>query len=310
MVATVFIRELYDKMSMAEGRRIALGSAQFGQRYGVANRSGPSPQEAVNAIVLRARAAGVDTVDTAIAYGESEAMLGAADVTGLRLVTKLPALAAEASAVEGWVRAQVGASVARLGVASLHGLLLHQPSDLLGDTAPARALAGALGALKAEGVVAKVGVSVYDPAELGALASVMSLDLVQLPYNVLDRRFDESGWLDRLRAGGTEIHVRSVFLQGLLLLDTNEMPNEFFKRFDSTLASWRTWLRERGIGPLAAALGFVLADARVDRAVIGCDSLAQWDEILARDGARVSDVPWHVRSNDLALINPVHWPRA
>jgi aryl-alcohol dehydrogenase-like predicted oxidoreductase len=297
-------------MSMADGRRIALGSAQFGQRYGVANRSGPPPQEAVDAIVARARGAGVDTVDTAIGYGDSEAMLGAAGVDGLRVVTKLPALAVAAAEVEGWVRAQVGASLARLGVPALHGLLLHQPSDLLGDTAISRALVDALGALKADGLVAKIGASVYHPAQLDALANVMALDLVQVPYNVLDRRFDESGWLDRLRASGTEIHVRSVFLQGLLLLDTNEMPNEFFARFHSTLDAWRTWVRERGVGPLAAALGFVLADARVDRAVVGCDSLAQWDEILAHAGARVPDVPAHLRSDDLALINPVNWPRA
>lgn len=264
----------------------------------------------MDAIVARARAAGVDTIDTAIAYGDSEAMLGAAGVADLRVVTKLPALAVAAAEVEGWVRAQVRASLGRLGVTALRGLLLHHPSDLLGDTATARALGDVLAALKAEGVVAKVGASVYHPAELDALSSAMPLDLVQLPYNVLDRRFDESGWLDRLRASGAEIHVRSVFLQGLLLLDMNEMPNEFFRRFGSTMAAWRGWLRERGIGPLAGALGFVLADARVDRAVVGCDSLAQWNEILAHAGARVSDVPWHVRSSDLALINPVNWPRA
>ena len=295
---------------MADGRRIALGSAQFGQRYGVANRSGPPPQEAVDAIVARARAAAVDTIDTAIAYGNSEAMLGAAGVAGLRVVTKLPALAVAAAEVEGWVRAQVRASMGRLGVSTLHGLLLHHPSDLLGDTEISRALGDALGALKAEGVVAKVGASVYHPAELDALSSAMPLDVVQLPYNVLDRRFDESGWLDRLRASGAEIHVRSVFLQGLLLLDPNDMPNEFFKRFGTTLSAWRAWPSERGLTPIAGALGFVLADARVDRAVVGCESLAQWEEILAHAGARVTDVPSHVRSSDLALINPVNWPRA
>lgn len=295
---------------MADGRRIALGSAQFGQRYGVANRSGAPPQHVVDAIVTRARAAGVDTVDTAIAYGDSESMLGAAGVAGMRVVTKLPPLDMAAPAVEGWVRAQVGASLARLGTSALHGLLLHQPSDLLGGAATARALGEVLRALEKEGAVGRVGVSVYHPTELEALTDVMPLGLVQLPYSVLDRRFDESGWLARLRASATEIHVRSVFLQGLLLLDATDMPTRFSQRFDSIFAEWRAWLRERGIGPLAGALGFVLADARVDRVVVGCESLAQWEEILAHAGARVSDVPWHVRSDDLGLINPVLWPRA
>lgn len=294
---------------MADGNRIALGSAQFGRRYGVANRLGAPEQQEVARIVSRARAACVDTIDTAMSYGNSEAMLGSAGVTGLRVVTKLPPIPVGASGIEAWVRQQVRQSTARLHLSALHGLLLHQPSDAVGHALAARELRTTLAALKTEGVVVRVGASIYHPVELDALTHAMPLDLVQAPYSVVDRRLATSGWLARLREAGTEIHVRSVFLQGLLLLDETDMPSQF-ATFAGTFMKWRAWLRDNRISALAGALGFALANPAVDRVVVGVESLAQLDGILAHASAAIGDVPADLETGDLSLINPATWSRA
>ena len=295
-------------MSMAAACRIALGSAQFGQRYGVANRSGAPTQREMDLVVHRARDAGVDTIDTAIAYGDSESMLGAAGLSGFRLVTKLPPISIRAADVEREMREEVRHSLGRLGVERLHGLLLHRAADAISNPPVAAEVRRVLAALATEGIIGRAGVSVYEPTELEAVADVMPLGIVQAPYNVLDRRFDESGWFSRLRAAGAEIHVRSVFLQGLLLLDDGQMPSAFDK-WNPVWSRWRAWLRERDVSAVTGALGAVLSNPNVDRVVVGVDTLAQWNEVLAAASSDRGVMPDDPGCDDMQLINPMNWSR-
>lgn len=117
---------------------------------------------------------------------------------------------------------QVEASGSRLGAAQLYALLLHRSADA--TAACGAEMLRALTDLKSAGLVRKIGASVYAPTELERLVQLMPLDIVQAPYNILDRRLDESGWLERLHRIGTEIHVRSAFLQGLLLMEAAQLP--------------------------------------------------------------------------------------
>ena len=111
--------------------RLALGTAQFGLPYGIANQAGQVSRKDVSAMLQLAASNGIDTLDTAIAYGESEKSLGQAGTQGFRVVTKLPALPDDCPQVIPWVSEQVDASFTRLGVSSVYGLLLHRPEQLL-----------------------------------------------------------------------------------------------------------------------------------------------------------------------------------
>ena len=111
--------------------RLALGTVQFGLRYGVANTSGQVSLDEVTAILQQAWAAGVDTLDTAIAYGESEQRLGEIGVEGWRVVSKLPAMPSDPSDIGGWVEDAVECSLRRLNIDCLYGLLLHRSQQLL-----------------------------------------------------------------------------------------------------------------------------------------------------------------------------------
>lgn len=274
--------------------------------YGVANGQGQVAPAEVAAILQRARSLGIDTLDTAIAYGDSEARLGDAGVSGWRVISKLPAFPAGASDPGEWTLTQTRASLARLRLTRLDGLLLHRPADLTGPNGPA--YVSALQRLKSAGLVRALGVSIYDPADLEAMWPSWRPDIVQAPLNVLDRRLIESGWLSRLTAAGVEVHVRSVFLQGLLLLADGNRPATF-ARWASVLDRWRDWCERNAVAPLQAALRFVAAQHGVERIVIGVDSARQLEEICSAAEASCPVPPVDLASDDLDLIEPRRWQR-
>jgi aryl-alcohol dehydrogenase-like predicted oxidoreductase len=287
-------------------KRLALGTAQFGLPYGVANRIGQVGRDAATAILATATAAGVDTLDTAIAYGDSERCLGECGMLDWRVVTKLPRLQPHED-VSALVQQHVDESLARLRIPRLHALLLHRSRDLLEPWG--ESLHRALLAIKQQGRAAIVGISIYDPEELDAVWSRYPLDFVQAPFNVLDRRLETSGWLARLRKEGVEVHIRSIFLQGLLLMSPADRPAQF-ARWQHVWAQWHQWLATAGVAPLAACLGFALAHTSVDRIVVGVESVSQLREILAAAEAKTPGLPVSLATNDPALINPSQWSKA
>jgi len=196
--------------------KLGIGTVQFGLNYGVANRQGQVSQDEAKAILGHAWASGMDTLDTAIAYGDSEQRLGEIGIRDWRVVSKLPSIPDGCSDISQWVTDSVNESLQRLKVKCLYGLLLHQPKQLLGQAGGR--LYSVLQQLKRDGRIEKIGISIYDPEELDAVCSHYHLDMVQAPFNIFDRRLIDSGWLARLAEQDTELHVRSVFLQGLLLM--------------------------------------------------------------------------------------------
>lgn len=284
--------------------KLALGTAQFGLDYGITNGDGQVTGEAAVKILTRALEAGMDTIDTAIAYGQSEQRLGEAGVEGWRIVSKLPAIPNACADVQAWVLENVDASLARLKVPNLRGLLLHRPSQLLGENG--RHLYQALLHLKNTGKVEKIGISIYEPSELDDLCAQFVFDLVQAPFNVFDRRLATSGWLHRLHVDGVEIHVRSAFLQGLLLSKTGKSPAGF-EHWETLWSSWRTWIAGAGLDPLHAALGHILSYTEIDNVIVGVDSLDQLTEIIKCAQFKGPRAPDSLETEDLDLLNPARW---
>ncbi len=284
--------------------RLALGTVQFGVAYGVANRSGQPNRDEAEMILALARGAGIDTLDTAIAYGESERRLGEIGVKCWRVVTKLPAVPDDAPDVSAWVRESVTGSLARLGVPSITGLLLHRSADLLGRHGAA--LAAALRKERNDGRVTKIGVSIYEPAELDATWPVLSPDLVQAPFSVFDRRLESSGWLARLYDEGIEVHTRSAFLQGLLLMAPSDRPNKF-DRWSAVWTKWSEWLDATGMRAVRAALAHALSYPEISRVLVGVDSAEQLAEIIAHAAVSTARAPASLATDDPDLLNPSRW---
>lgn len=286
--------------------RLVLGTVQFGLNYGIANQQGQVSRDEAMAIIKYSRASGMDTLDTAIAYGDSEQRLGEIGIQDWQVVSKLPAIPEGCDDISQWVANAVDESLQRLKIKSLYGLLLHCPQQLLeqdGDR-----LYGALRQQKRDGVVQKIGVSIYAPSELDALCSRFQFDLVQAPFHIMDRRLIDTGWLYRLSQQGTELHVRSAFLQGLLLMKTGERPRKF-DRWGPLWAQYDAWLKQAGLTPLQACTRYVLSFLEIDKVVIGVDSLVQLKDIFHASTEPPLPVPVELHTNDVDLLNPARWGR-
>jgi len=285
-------------------RKLALGTAQFGLEYGVANESGRTNQEEVKAILQLARSNGVFSIDTAIAYGDSEEQLGTGGTTGFNVVSKLPAIPENCVDIKSWVRAQVLGSLSRLNTDCLHGVLLHRPEQL-------RSLGGSvlyesLEELKKEGLVKKIGISVYSPNELELLIPSFKFDLVQAPLNLIDQRMHISGWLGRLKCDGIEVHTRSAFLQGLLLMPPNTVP-EYFSHWKNIFTKWHGWLAENNASAIEACLSYLFSIKDIDHVIVGTENFQQFAQVadVIRNG-KSSRFP-DIQCNDEKLINPALW---
>ncbi|MDD2806181.1 MAG: aldo/keto reductase [Elusimicrobiales bacterium] len=245
-------------------KKLALGTVQFGLAYGVSNTRGQVGQAEVLEILELARAAGVDLLDTAQAYGGSEAAIGAylkAAPGSFRVVTKLKDVpGADATAA-------LRASADRAGVGRFYGVLLHSYDEYLAQPGRYEGLLEC----RRSGLTQKTGFSLYHPEQAERLlAAKIDFDLVQVPYSLLDRRFERV--FPALKAAGVEIHVRSVFLQGLLLMNAATIP-EGLRRAAPKVEMIRAYAASRDWTAAAVCAGFALANPLVDRVVIGVDGL-------------------------------------
>jgi aryl-alcohol dehydrogenase-like predicted oxidoreductase len=284
--------------------RLALGTVQFGLPYGIFNQVGQVSRPQAKDMLRLAAVNCIDTLDTAIGYGESEACLGEVGVQGFNLVTKLPVMPKSCYDVKGWVQDQVAASLARLGVSDIYGLLLHRSDELLGPNG--KKLYLALQELKNIGKVKKVGISIYAPSELESVSRLFRLDLVQAPFNLVDRRLLTSGWLKHLNEDGIEVHTRSAFLQGLLLMPQTAIPAKFTE-WTHLWKKWHHWLSVQDVSALQACLAFPQSFPEINRVVVGADSLSQFEQIIvAANSAAQNNLP-DLQCDEDHLINPTNW---
>lgn len=286
--------------------KLALGTAQIGLDYGVANTQGKVSPEEARRILDVARSAGITMLDTAVAYGDSEARLGEIGITGCDVISKLPALPDEVTDVGGWARGFVTQSLAHLKIDRLYGVLLHRPLQLLEPRGAE--LYAALQDLKAEGLVGKTGGSIHVVSDLEGLYEAYHLDLVQTPFNLFDTRLITSGWMQRLKRGGTELHVRSIFLQGVLLYPPGRRP-ERFSRWADHFSAYDAWMRSHGRTAVEACVTYALSFPEIDKVVVGVDSAAQLRTIVEAASVHPPAFPASLASDDRDLLDPLVWMR-
>jgi aryl-alcohol dehydrogenase-like predicted oxidoreductase len=205
--------------------RLVLGTAQLGMPYGIANKSGKPAFSTALSIVQAAWECGITEFDTAQAYGDSEQILGRiftelGVVQKARVTTKLksPAVAPSPPLYQS-----VEESLERLNISKLECLLLHREDmlDMLDN-----GLKESLRTLVQRGHVRYLGVSVYSPDRARQALGYDLFDVIQIPANVLDRRFQRAGIFEMAEDRDRRIYIRSAFLQGLVLMNGEEVPEK------------------------------------------------------------------------------------
>jgi len=290
--------------------KLGLGTAQFGMDYGVSNAVGQTCEGEVRCILDYAHRQGVRLLDTAASYGTSEVVLGKTlgPDHGFRIVTKI------GSCSGGGITAEVPErvvrtfrkSLERLDQPHVYGLLVHSCEDVLGPGGDR--LVDVLQELKMDGLVQKVGVSVYTGEQIEAVLSVYRPDIIQLAVNLLDQRLLQGGYLGLLESEGIEIHARSVFLQGLLLVDPADV-HPYFEPIRSHLRRMHRENREYGLTPLEAALDFVVRQDQLDTVLVGVTTLNELEAICSAmshlPDKEVDYSRWAI--DDARFLNPSLW---
>lgn len=281
--------------------KITLGTVQFGINYGISNTHGVPSDEALKEILSVAKEAGINQLDTALAYGNAEERLGMFSENRFQIITKFPAVPSQEELVN-----TLEQSLTRLKTNSVYGYLAHNADILIENPG----LWTTLQQAKKEGRIKKIGFSLYHPEQLEKLLTLNIVpDLVQLPYSILDRKFESK--LAELKQLETEIHVRSVFLQGLYFMNPKQLP-EKLKPLTEALTELQTICTENEVAVGDVALNYVIANPNIDKIVMGVETAAQ----LQQNIQMVSD--WKANSElfskieaieikDKSLLNPVNW---
>ena len=282
--------------------RIVLGGAQLGLPYGILNGGETLSREEVARILDTAAGHGIDAIDTAIAYGQSESVIGETARNRFKIISKLPPIPSDVSNVSQWVRTQVDASLSRLKRTSLDALLLHRSQDL--TDAHGAELYAAINSLKVEKIIQRFGVSIYTPDELNGIIGTFDIDVVQAPLNVFDRRI--LGVIGQLSALNIEVHVRSVFLQGVLIAKPEDRPQRF-NQWSEHFAMFDEWVNSSGMSAMSCCLGLALQQPGIAKLVIGTTSAKSLTEIMTSIPNTPIEVPAQLQSSVETLIDPRFW---
>lgn len=285
---------------------LILGTAQLGSAYGIVNSRGQVPFAETMEILRLAREAGIDRIDTAPVYGEAEQVLRRCGIGDFKVITKTPALKRNGRTdLRVALIKAAQQSCANLGCERLHGLLLHSAGDLTcpdGDEVHA-----GLVAVRESGLTEQIGVSVYSASEIETVIERYPVDIVQLPLSVLDQRL--LGWLPRLADRGIAAHVRSVFLQGLLLCPMDKMPNGLAP-LGPAIGAFRRRAANLGMQAIEAAIAFVRDLPHVSGIVVGTAGVDEFRALLKAFAVKAPFNADGLAVTKPDLVDPRRWVTA
>lgn len=281
---------------------LALGTVQFGLAYGVAGRGQPVPAAEVRRMLELAWARGVRVLDTASAYGDIEPRLAAlCESLPFRLISKIAPVPADLDATRAaaWAVDQAELSSQRLGP-MLAGLMFHRADDLHGERGQ-EVWAAVQRWASTRGIT--LGASCYDPDTALTLHGRLGLALTQLPGNALDQRLTRA--MPRALPG-LEVHLRSAFLQGLLLMPQQAAVDRV-PGAAPALQRWHRWCEQSGVSPLVGALSVAKGFEGVSAIVVGADSPDQFAAICdAWEQAVATEAP-DLHEADGQVTDPRGW---
>ena len=282
--------------------KIGLGAVQFGVDYGVSNTHGKTTKYEVSQILQFAYENGISLIDTATSYGSSESILGEVVTNDdWRFVTKTPNFSDNSlnSTHVNQLKESFNQSLFNLRKKNIYGLLLHSCDDLLKPGG--ELIFREMERLREIGMVKKIGVSAYSSKQIAAILGKFNIDIIQLPINIFDQHLFVDGWLEKLKNKNVEIHARSTFLQGLLLMPRTTIPT-YFLPIKEKIELFSKSAQELSLSKLELALGYVMGINEVDKIVVGVNTIEQLREIIEAAQVKVNPMEF----TDVSINNPIY----
>lgn len=285
--------------------KIGLGSAQWGSAYGVSNIRGKTKDKEISKILSIAYSNGIRIIDTAPIYGDFNS-LSKQNLTKFDLITKTPKFHKSKITKENIIefKSSFNNSLNNFNKSQFYAALVHHAPDLLVDGG--KYISDALNDFKEKGMIKKIGVSIYDSQNLDVICEFLKPDIIQLPINVIDQRLINDGTLKYLKKKGIEIHARSIFLQGLLLMSPSSIPS-YFNQWTHIFNAWQKACKSQKINFIQAALNFVYNIKEIDYCIIGFEDSTQLKECISNLNNNEKFDATNTQCADIKLVNPANW---
>jgi len=285
-------------------KTLILGTANFGNTYGVANRGTSTLPVDAKELVSWAQSNGVNNFDTAIAYGDAETILGESlDLTlSPNIDTKLDlnSCSSRERIVNSAIEACKRLKVEQLGTVYLHN------DELLQSSYRSEILSG-LKDLLDLGIARKIGVSVYSGSAINSCKRIFpELQVFQVPENICDRRLYSSDELMDLAEAGNTLVVRSVFLQGLLLMHSQSIPVKL-NLAKNSINDLHRFSSERSIPVLNLCLAYIESIKWSDQYIVGVASINQLKAITKASSSLPEDFESFIQTLPKEIVDPRKW---
>jgi aryl-alcohol dehydrogenase-like predicted oxidoreductase len=283
-------------------KKIVLGSANFSSGYGLRKSKGISVKD-LNKIYKILIRNNINSIDTAFSYPESEKKISSSKLKKLNISTKISFLNYnKKSSVP--ILNLVKKSLKKFKKNFFYSIYFHNSKDLFGPNG--KKFYEDIVQLKKKKLIKKIGVSVYSPEELKKLLKNYYFDIVQIPINVFDRRFLKKNYLQKLKKKGIEIYARSIFLQGILLLNKKSLP-KYFKKWSKIFQKWDEWNINNHQKKILTCINFVKKIKYLDKIVIGVSNSEQMKEIIKLTRIKKIKYPKKIFSTSKSLVDPRLW---
>jgi aryl-alcohol dehydrogenase-like predicted oxidoreductase len=283
-------------------QKVGLGTVQLGGAYGINNQGGKPSEEEAHKILGRAEREEIHLLDSAEAYGDSLAVIG----RYLKKNRKFPFKIISKFIGDGeLVDSKLSRSLSFLGQNSLYALMFHRFSDYQTDQYMEQLLK-----LKSSGKIAKIGVSIYSERELETCIEDPDISIIQVPFHPFDSSKEKRNLLIKAKLRNKEVHVRSIFLQGLFFKKPEGLTGNL-QGMKEPLQTFHMLLEQHRVGVLEACLNYPLHQEFIDHVIVGVEREEQLEENL---NAIMVDSPVELFSQleavpipDLELLNPTNW---
>ena len=284
--------------------KIILGSANFNQIYGI-TKNFIKKKEIKRSFNLALKN-NIRIIDTSPFYNKSEKIIGLLNNDKFKIISKIPKIPRNIKKknIKKWVKLKVSNSLKNLKIKKFECLLLHNVDSLLSKNG--NEIYKNIKNMKTIGLTNKIGISIYDFNILDKILKKFKFDLIQAPFNILDQRLVTTGWLKKLKKRKIKVYVRSIFLQGILLLKHNQLP-EKLKKLNKNLIIWENWLKKNKFKPLQVCISFVLNQRQLDGIVVGYNNKNQLNQILKQKKMKSSFSIPNLNIRNRKLIDPRKW---
>ncbi|MFA4935434.1 MAG: aldo/keto reductase [Candidatus Methanoperedens sp.] len=301
------------KLNTMFSSHLVLGTAQLGLTYGVANRTGQPDQKMATSIIAEAWKCGIREFDTAQGYGISEMVLGKA-LSELRISSQARVISKFDPHLDHLnamiLSDSLDKSLEQLGIQNLYGIMLHREEMLSFWN---QGISIILNNIVQSGRASHIGVAVYSPEKAIQALNLEGIDMVQIPTNILDRRFEDAGVYELAERKKKQLYIRSIFLQGLILMGLEEIPEKL--SFAKPIIEKIDMLsRDFNLSRSEIAMGYLKAQMPNAHVMFGAETPIQvknntdaWQKEIPESFCR--QIRMTFADETERLLNPVLWPQ-